>query len=117
MRRGRVHLYYWPTIQGRGELVRLLLEEAGADPDLIASVFREAHTLKGAAAVVGLDEISGVAHAMEDLLEGLRRGERQPTPALTDALLAAVDVLASMLPAVLAGEDRSATARSQTRRS
>jgi len=31
MRRGRVHLYYWPTIQGRGEFVRLLLEEAGAD--------------------------------------------------------------------------------------
>ena len=30
-RRTRIELYYWPTIQGRGELVRLLLEEAGAD--------------------------------------------------------------------------------------
>src|SRR5436853_4346658 len=29
--RMRVELYYWPTIQGRGEFVRLLLEEAGAD--------------------------------------------------------------------------------------
>jgi glutathione S-transferase len=29
--RSRVHLYYWPGIQGRGEFVRLLLEEAGAD--------------------------------------------------------------------------------------
>src|SRR2546426_3554720 len=27
----RVELYYWPTIQGRGEFVRLLLEEAVAD--------------------------------------------------------------------------------------
>jgi glutathione S-transferase len=27
----RVELYYWPTIQGRGEFVRLMLEEAGAD--------------------------------------------------------------------------------------
>ena len=27
----KVELYYWPTIQGRGEFVRLLLEEAGAD--------------------------------------------------------------------------------------
>ena len=27
----RVELYYWPIIQGRGEFVRLLLEEAGAD--------------------------------------------------------------------------------------
>jgi glutathione S-transferase len=27
----RYELYYWPTIQGRGEFVRLALEEAGAD--------------------------------------------------------------------------------------
>src|SRR5881409_4407722 len=27
----RVELYYWPMIQGRGEFVRLMLEEAGAD--------------------------------------------------------------------------------------
>jgi len=30
-KRTRVALYYWPSIQGRGEFVRLLLEEAGAD--------------------------------------------------------------------------------------
>jgi glutathione S-transferase len=27
----RYELYYWPTIQGRGEFIRLALEEAGAD--------------------------------------------------------------------------------------
>ena len=27
----RYELYYWPEIQGRGEFVRLALEEAGAD--------------------------------------------------------------------------------------
>ena len=27
----RYELHYWPTIQGRGEFVRLALEEAGAD--------------------------------------------------------------------------------------
>ena len=27
----RYELYYWPGIQGRGEFVRLALEEAGAD--------------------------------------------------------------------------------------
>ncbi len=31
MRTMRYELYYWPTIQGRGEFVRLALEEAGAD--------------------------------------------------------------------------------------
>ena len=27
----RYQLYYWPMIQGRGEYVRLALEDAGAD--------------------------------------------------------------------------------------
>jgi glutathione S-transferase len=27
----RYELYYWPTVQGRGEFIRLALEEAGAD--------------------------------------------------------------------------------------
>ena len=27
----RYELYYWPSIQGRGEYVRLALEDAGAD--------------------------------------------------------------------------------------
>ena len=32
----RYQLYYWPMIQGRGEFVRLALEEAGADYDDVA---------------------------------------------------------------------------------
>ena len=31
MTQHRYELYYWPGIQGRGEFVRLALEEAGAD--------------------------------------------------------------------------------------
>ncbi|HWW53725.1 MAG TPA: hybrid sensor histidine kinase/response regulator [Acidimicrobiales bacterium] len=89
----------------------LELEQDASDPELIASIFREAHTLKGAAAVVGLEEVGVVAHAMEDLLEQLRAGERLATPALIDAVLAAVDGLEEMLPGVLAGEDRMAAAR------
>jgi two-component system chemotaxis sensor kinase CheA len=85
----------------------LALEQAGGDAELVASIFREAHTLKGAAAVVGLDSFSSVSHAMENLLEQLRSGDRLPTPALIDGVLAAVDGLRAMLPAVLAGEDQS----------
>src|ERR1044072_6477015 len=32
----RYELYYWPTIQGRGEFIRLALEEAGADYEDVA---------------------------------------------------------------------------------
>ena len=87
----------------------LALEEVGNDPELVGSIFREAHTLKGAAAVVGLDAFSAVAHAMEDLLEQLRSGERMATPALIDGVLGAVDGLQAMLPAAIGGEDCSAS--------
>jgi two-component system chemotaxis sensor kinase CheA len=88
----------------------LALEEAGNDAELVAAIFRDAHTLKGGAAVVGLDAFSRVAHAMEDLLEQLRSGDRMATPDLTDGLLAAVDGLQAMLPAAVAGQDCEARA-------
>lgn len=83
----------------------LELETDGASPDLIDDIFREAHTLKGAAAVVGLDDVSSVAHALEDLLEGVRRGESEPTGELVDTALAVVDGLNAIVPLVLVGED------------
>src|ERR1700738_4767981 len=46
----RYQLYYWPGIQGRGEYVRLALEEAGAD---YADVARSGH---GMAAMTGMME-------------------------------------------------------------
>src|ERR1700736_4336245 len=46
----RYQLYYWPCIQGRGEYVRLALEEAGAD---YADVARSGH---GMAAMTGMME-------------------------------------------------------------
>jgi two-component system chemotaxis sensor kinase CheA len=88
----------------------LRLESEPADPDLVASLFREAHTLKGAAAVVGLDAISSVAHAMEDLLHELRAGDRVATPTLVDLLLVAVDGVRDMMAGALAGGDQSVEA-------
>lgn len=88
----------------------LELERNGDDHELLSAVFREAHTLKGAAAVVGLADVLRVAHAMEEVLEGLRRGDGTATPATVDALLGAVDGMREMVPAVLTGEDRGAQA-------
>jgi len=88
----------------------LLRLEAGADPDLVTELFREAHTVKGAAAVVGLDAVSRVAHAMEDLFQELRDGSRTPTHDFVDVLLAAVDGLRILLPAMRMGTDISAEA-------
>jgi two-component system chemotaxis sensor kinase CheA len=85
----------------------LELERDGGDNELLSSIFREAHTLKGGAAVVGLDEIMRVAHAMEEVLERLRGGDGTAAQGLVDALLGAVDGIRELIPAVLAGEDRA----------
>ena len=42
------------------------LEESSANPEAIEPLMRAAHSLKGAARIVGLDPIVRVAHAMED---------------------------------------------------
>jgi two-component system chemotaxis sensor kinase CheA len=79
-----------------GNLV-LQLEKRGADNDLIRAVYREVHTLKGSAAVVGLDAVSRRAHTLEELVENLSAGERQVTPEVIDELLAGADALAVLI--------------------
>ena len=54
-------------------------------------VLRAAHTLKGAAAMVGFAEVTTLAHGMEDLLDLYYEGTRTATPAEVDWLLACTD--------------------------
>lgn len=89
--------------EANGRLDRLVdgaiaLERGDRDAELIASLFRDAHTLKGSSAVVGLESITGVAHALEDVLGDLRAGRREPGPADVEAILEAVDAIRGMLP-------------------
>jgi glutathione S-transferase len=55
----RYELYYWPEIQGRGEFIRLALEEAGAE---YVDVARSAGKNGGAPAMLKLLDGSRVAH-------------------------------------------------------
>ena len=92
------------------ELDRLLLqlEQQGGDETLIRSIFRELHTLKGSAAVAGLDDVSQLAHELEELVVGIRSGIVAVTPAIIDTLLAGADRLGSAIsgePADVPGEE------------
>jgi two-component system chemotaxis sensor kinase CheA len=86
----------------------LQLDSAGADPELTAALFREAHTVKGGAAMVGMEAVARLAHAMEDVLSGVRDGLRTVTPELVDTLLAVVEALSSIVPAAAAGREHEA---------
>ncbi len=77
------------------ELTRglLNLERDPAASSEIPSLMRAAHSLKGAARIVGRDAAVRVSHAMEDCLTSLQRESRTASRAQIDGLLAAVDVL------------------------
>jgi two-component system chemotaxis sensor kinase CheA len=76
----------------------LELEQAGAGQDLVDSVFRELHTLKGSSALAGLDAVSRLAHGLEELVDDVRAGRRSVTPEVVDTLLAGVDELTAAIP-------------------
>lgn len=53
----------------------LQLEKTPADAALLEELFREAHSLKGAARMLGLAEIQAMAHQLEDALGAASKGE------------------------------------------
>ena len=55
----------------------LNLESHPEDKESLNTVLRAAHTLKGSARMVGLDEIGKLAHKMEDLLKALEAGKQK----------------------------------------
>ncbi len=52
----------------------ITLEQAPGDRELIDQMLRDAHTLKGSSRMVGLIEISDIAHRLEDIMVQVRDG-------------------------------------------
>ncbi|MBI3392140.1 MAG: chemotaxis protein CheA [Nitrospirae bacterium] len=73
------------------------LEKRPDDPDLLNSIFRGAHTIKGAAGFLGFTQMVELAHKTESLLNKLRNGEMSVTPPIMDVILLAVDQIKVLL--------------------
>lgn len=82
----------------------LELEKNPDDIDIINNIFRAAHSLKSSAAFVGLNDLSDLAHKMENLLQGIRDRTMQVTPAVVDVLFSCFDVISSVIDTVGAGK-------------
>ncbi len=65
----------------------------------IRGIRRAVHTIKGASAVIGLGEISGYAHGVEDFLDWLYEGARVIDPAMVNRLAEALDLLGLLVEA------------------
>ncbi|MCX7793419.1 MAG: response regulator [Thermodesulfovibrionales bacterium] len=78
--------------------------EQDVDTSSIESLFRSAHTLKGAAALVKLNGISRIAHRMEDILEEIKDGKRKVTSSIRDLLLYGLDAIKNEVRRISSGE-------------
>jgi len=71
----------------------LALETTDVEPETLEALMRAAHSVKGAARIVGLDAAVRVAHALEDCFVSAQRGQIRILPGHVDVLLRGVDML------------------------
>src|SRR5512138_3525953 len=81
----------------------LALEKEPGKREIVEEIFREAHSLKGAARMIGFETIEKVAHAMEDLFNETRKGKMLLTGALSDFVLEGLDLVNRIVNAKLRG--------------
>ncbi|HEY6650744.1 MAG TPA: chemotaxis protein CheA [Actinomycetota bacterium] len=75
----------------------LALERDPESRDVLASIFRTMHTIKGTCGFLGFLKLERIAHAAESLLAGVRDGSLAITPQTAGVLLATGDVLRLIL--------------------
>ncbi len=73
------------------------------NPDLLNSIFRGAHSLKGLAGMFGFNEISELSHNMENLLDWLRLGKLNLDQALISVLFVSHELLTTLVRSVSEG--------------
>lgn len=83
----------------------LTLDVGKADNEVINTIFRAAHSIKGGSGTFGLNAVAEYTHVMETLLDEMRAGEREVTQNAVDVLLRSVDVLRSMLMSLKDGDE------------
>ncbi|HUH55188.1 MAG TPA: chemotaxis protein CheA [Rhodanobacter sp.] len=86
------------------EAALLALDSGSTDGELVHTIFRAAHSIKGGAATFGFTDVAAFTHVAESLLEEVRSERRGVDAELIDLLLRSVDCLRGMLARSRAGQ-------------
>jgi two-component system chemotaxis sensor kinase CheA len=81
------------------ETALLKLSAGESDKELINTIFRVAHSIKGGSATFGFTEVAGFTHTLETLLDDVRAGKRHADAELVDLFLRSGDMMREMLVA------------------
>ncbi len=76
------------------------LEKHPGDANLLGSIFRTIHTIKGACGFLAFSVLEAITHQAETLLSQLRDGQRELTPALVSLILETVDATRKVLAGI-----------------
>jgi two-component system, chemotaxis family, sensor kinase CheA len=82
------------------DLVDFEAQGRNVRPELVNKIFREVHSLKGLAGMLGFAEISELSHSLEDMLDRLRMGKIEISKELIDLLYDSVDSLNRLVIAI-----------------
>jgi two-component system, chemotaxis family, sensor kinase CheA len=78
----------------------VILEQTPGDGEILASIFRTIHTLKGTSGFLQFTALESLAHVGENLLSRLRDGQLALNPEITNELLAMVDAIREILASI-----------------
>lgn len=87
----------------------LALEKNPKDESCIDSLYREFHTLKGEAGLLGIKNCKLLAHTVEDILEPVREGKGLPSEELITLLLQVADLIKSIVSDLEENPEKSAS--------
>ena len=73
--------------------ILIRLEREASDSELLQTVFRSAHTIKGMSGMIGHQRMTNLTHALETVLDGVRKNSIPITKQLINICLDAVDHL------------------------
>ena len=90
---------------GQMEEALVLLETRPDDEEVVQTIFRAAHTLKGNSAMLGFQALTDFTHVLEDLLHRVRSRTLPVTGSLVSLLLQTIDVLRQLLADAAGGLD------------
>lgn len=83
----------------------LYLEQHPGDSAKLEELLRETHSLKGDAGMLAIKNVASLAHQIEHILGGVKRGETQLNPDISDRLSQGLDAIRKLVDEAVTGQD------------
>ncbi len=75
----------------------LMLEKSGFNYDIAIQLFRDAHSLKGSARMLGFEDIQNVAHKIEDVISLIKENKLKVQTNVTDVISECLDFISDLI--------------------